>query len=884
MRSDVLDVISSARDVANAVILTHNIDFVFVQTVVLSTFRRCGHPTITILADAGCAAESFAHQKAVLTNLGVRYRVVPVAMGRGFRFHPKAVLLSGEHAATLLVGSGNLTFGGWRENGEVWTHFESGSDGAAPFLAFRDYLEDVLKRVALPEAVAREVEEAFDPSSKRWLKTGAEDDGSLVGRVGSGSALLDRMLNKGGGDPIDELFVCSPYFDSDGVALRELVTRFGASRTTVLCQPGRGTLQERAWKPNKATARLQGIDFCRSGTAGEKRSAFVHAKFYGFRRGNEVVVLSGSANCSRAALTVQGRAGNAELMAVRALTPPEFEEEFLGEMKLLSEPVVLPDEPPSDINEGTEGTVLRVLAARFEAGCLLIGYSPPTETVTTCLVDGETTPFVSMEEGIVSVSCAAEPKLVTLRTRVNGALVESEPAWIDLERQLRATARGRNLADSFRVRVKPGVWSADGWAEVLDVFCKHLSYMPSVRQGVPGRRADSSAAPAEREFTAADVFAPDYRAPTLAQVCFTAGVGGDKQVKSLQQLLLRWFGVEEAEPDEGPGIDEDKDDADSDDETVDLPERLPTLRPTDPVQSERNKRRIARLVDQIEAAMTSSEFLSERSPDYLATDLKVVSVLVCLGLRKGWMERERFLRMTHKIWSSLFFSWAPGKEVGWLESRASASQDRDTFVDSMRSAEISAALIGWYLVASSDGSGSPESARFALAVVLAVARLPWLWHGGSQEEIGKELAVLLAHASDPDLNPEEQKNQTEEQWGLLMQRGQALRCLEDAVRGMKLDVIRERIHIDELLPGELLWQGKAGFCVVLRMCLRAGKDNAAVLKLQGDGAETEFLASSTVPMRALLEEEVVPRTQDFGDRPRQVLHGLIREFSTGIRP
>ncbi len=75
MRSDVLEVISSARDVTNAVVLTHNIDFVFVQTVVLSAFRQCGYPTITVFADSGCAAESFAQQKAVLTDLGVRYRV-----------------------------------------------------------------------------------------------------------------------------------------------------------------------------------------------------------------------------------------------------------------------------------------------------------------------------------------------------------------------------------------------------------------------------------------------------------------------------------------------------------------------------------------------------------------------------------------------------------------------------------------------------------------------------------------------------------------------------------------------------------------------------------------------------------------------------------------
>ena len=364
MRADVLEVISSARDVTNAIVLTHNIDFVFVQTVVLSAFRRCGNPTITVLADSGCAAESFAQQRAVLTDLGTRYRVVPVAMDTGFRFHPKAVLLSGEEAGTLLVGSGNLTFGGWRENGEIWTHFESGSDGAGPFRAFRNYLSEVLNRVVLPEAVEHEVEEALAPRTKTWLSADAPDEGALVGRVGSGPALLERMLAVGGDQLVEELLVCAPYFDSDGIALKELVGRVGAPRATVLCQTGRTTLQERAWKPNAAKAKLQSIDFRHTGSAERERSAFVHAKFYGLRRADEVLVLAGSANCSRAALTVRGNAGNAELMAVRSLTPRDFDEGFLGELDFPSEPVVLSNEPPDDAEAGGDGTPLRILARR----------------------------------------------------------------------------------------------------------------------------------------------------------------------------------------------------------------------------------------------------------------------------------------------------------------------------------------------------------------------------------------------------------------------------------------------------------------------------------------------------------------------------------------
>ncbi len=879
MRADVLKVISSAKDVTNAVILTHNIDFVFVQTVVLSAFRRCGHPTITVFADSRCAAETFAHQKAVLTSLGLRYRVVPVEMDPGFRFHPKAVLLSGEQAATLLVGSGNLTFGGWRENGEIWTHFESESDGAGPFLAFRGYLADVIERVALPEAVEAEIEEAFDPRNKSWLSTEEESANPLVGRVGSDSALLERILDASGNDPVDELLVCAPYFDDDGIALRELVARVGANRTTVLCQAGRSALQERAWRPTAARARLQSIDFTHPVSDEEERSAFLHAKFYGLRRENDVVVLSGSANCSRAALTVEGRAGNAELMAVQVMTPEAFEEQLLGELKPSLKPIVLADKPSSDVDERSGGTAVRVLAARFEAGCLLVGYSPPTAEVTECLVDNTVAEFVSVQKGVVSVSCAAEPKVVVVRARLTGKLVASDPAWIDHERQLQATARGRSLTDSFVARIQRGLWGADGWAEVLDVFCKHLSYMPTVRSSVSVRFPKGEDKTVDLpEFTAADVFASDYQAPKLDPVWFPDGRGGSGHVQSLQQLLLRWFGAEHQEPDDDPLIDDDNPDGV---EVVDRMESLPVTSPPDVPPNERDRRRIARILDQIQAAMTSSEFLSERGPEYLATDLKVASALLCLGLRRGWVERERFFDLTRGIWSSLFFSSALRQEVGWLEYLAGASEDRETFINNMRSEVLSAALIGWYLAVSIDGEQSLARVGFELAAVLAVARLPWLWQGGNPDEIAKELAVLLAHTADfVGLSQEAIKSQAEAEWELLMQRGQALRCFEAAVNGVTLAALRERIDIEGLRPGDLLWQGTAGFCVVRRGCSRSTDAKATVLKLQGDRAETEFKASYTVPMSALIQEDVVPLTRDFGDRPRQVLREFIGELST----
>src|SRR6266700_3257545 len=116
MRHDILRSIRESKDITCAIILTHNIDFAFIQAIVLPALRKCGSPAVTVFADATCSKQSYEIQHRILSGLGSRYRVVAVPMLSGFRFHPKAVLLSSPEQATLFIGSGNLTFGGWREN------------------------------------------------------------------------------------------------------------------------------------------------------------------------------------------------------------------------------------------------------------------------------------------------------------------------------------------------------------------------------------------------------------------------------------------------------------------------------------------------------------------------------------------------------------------------------------------------------------------------------------------------------------------------------------------------------------------------------------------------------------------------------------------------
>ena len=123
-----LKIVAEHDATTQMVILTHNIEFLFIESLLLTAARKGGNPSLTVFADAQCAAGSYVRERQQLTQLGRRYRVTPVQMQPGFRFHPKALFLSGPESATLIVGSGNLTFGGWQDNAEVWCQFRPTKD------------------------------------------------------------------------------------------------------------------------------------------------------------------------------------------------------------------------------------------------------------------------------------------------------------------------------------------------------------------------------------------------------------------------------------------------------------------------------------------------------------------------------------------------------------------------------------------------------------------------------------------------------------------------------------------------------------------------------------------------------------------------------------
>jgi hypothetical protein len=204
------------------------------------------------------------------------------------------------------------------------------------------------------------------------------------------------------------------------------------------------------------------------------------------------------------------------------------------------------------------------------------------------------------------------------------------------------------------------------------------------------------------------------------------------------------------------------------------------------------------------------------------------------------------------------------------------AENREDFIFKMASPELSAALVAWSMTVPLHIL-TLEHIVFILATVLAVARLPWLWHGGPSWQIAKELGTMLANTAA--IPTDENLKSYNQLWVSLMRRGEALRALEEALSGHTPVELREQIGDDDVTRGDLLWQGVSGYCVALRSTKRSRETLARVLSLQGTKKETTFISHFLIPIRSLLNSAVIKDSETFGTNHENALRGILSEIS-----
>ncbi len=852
MRRNILNwVCSTMRDATSAIVLTHNIDFLFLQSILRPRLRKCGHPKLTVFADAGCAGESYGQQRLLLEGLGRHYRVVPVEMGPGRRFHPKAILLSGPTKAVLAVGSGNLTHGGWSANREIWATYDSDDDGLPALAAFRDYLATVLGLVSQGESINDEVLATFEQVTQPWAANMPEPAG-LHGTP-SDRPLLDRIVELANND-VQSVTVCAPYYDPDGEALGEIGRRLPVPVTTLL-QKNHVGLTETAAASRPSNVSLVSVD--------TDPPRFIHAKLFAFRRPKSTLLIAGSANVSRAALMASLTWGNAELVSAQEVSHEQIDE-LLADLLILDGEPVLPDTPPSEEWE-IPTAPLRILAARFIDGILDVIFKPvgPLLDVVVELDDGTWQPAtenpITRAARFLLKKC---PTSVRLRGSLgDGSVVSSEAAWVDDEASLGISVPERRIAAKLMEAAEAGSLSAGGMFEILQLLHQHLQ-QPARSLSHRGSAPESKTKTFVRSYGVEDVFSDSFGRPHA----FPPGTpsGGFREADFFKAFMA-YFNIDDADELQESAEETDETEVQEIEDTKareELERRQATLRRGE--EGARLRTKLMGALEKVIKAMSADEFVASRPPDRLGADIAATALLLRKGLADRILSEEDFASVTERLWTVLFFG-NNGGTVGVIPMRLHHA-DVDAaaaFESALASPRLTAALILWCFPNwRGDTSGA---ARFRFTAGLLAAKLPWLIAGGMPEEVATELR-RLSRAMHTGANFESLL----EAWRGWLQAGTAFRDFENAVKSSTPRDLAELVNVAEVVRGELLWQA-GEFCVAEAPFRREARTRATVWPL-GRSEPKKIVGSWLVPVMALLKD---PKLLGMHEPARQVLFGMV---------
>jgi len=878
MRGDLLAAISRHKDLTNVIVLTFNIDLLFVETVLLRTLRQCGHPTLTIFADAEEVSRTFNAQTRWLSGIGRRFRVIPVPMTRGNRFHPKAVFLSGQEEAELLVGSGNLTFGGFKQNEELWISFTSQDDEIGPMAAFRESLLACVERAPVSQGARREIDEAFDATTHIWARKMSTPDG-LVWRIGEGLSLLERMALVVGDRLVDRLCVCSPYYDENGVGLKGLTEFWPQAATELLVQSGQSTLTQSAVDATSVKLRLLSIKSKRQ----DSGNTFIHAKFYAMFCGSEVLLFVGSANCSAAALTQSGKNGNAEMLAFKLMEAQEFDGQIVSELEVLEEAPKITHQRGKDESHDSAEKIL-ILGASYESGSLTVAFTTNGNAkVDTCYVDNEVMKLASpiLSNSRITVMLTQAPRLTHLEGTTNKERLSSRSHWVDHEFSLRTTSRQRKIVQAIESNISPVSWNFRSWAEIMRLLGDHLHYGANM----PPRHSSDRGSDERTKtsvYVPADFFTTNYRLPSRSMSSLF--LNEDDRIIGLQRLIAGYFGVEAGEIsshayDEGEV---------GEDEAVDIPETISCTSRRKPAtkrerqgltktESNRSRQLATRVIDQL----LQEHFLRHRHQDLIATDLTIVAVLLIAGQNEGWLSPDLFFELTYKVWIHLFFNHGlPDEEkttaAGWLELRVEQADDPESFLKAVGTVPLSAALAMWAFTCPTVAA-RPEKARFALATRTAVARLPWIWNLHRIDEVADEINRIASRTGWLREKAGRHWNDITVLWNRMLGEGRALAKFETVLADRSVTDWRSVIEVNEVKAGTLLWQGRLGFCVV-KEYVDCKIDTGAipVLLLRAERREANIMSSLILPAKTLLDA-IAPKDVRLTGRDAELLTEFMRQ-------
>jgi hypothetical protein len=468
---------------------TYALSLSFFEAVILDALIRGGGREALILADVDGVRASLSEQGA--QRVGKDYEVEPVSVSSGI-FHPKISVLSAKDECHLLVGSGNLTFGGWGGNFEVLEHLHPGFAAHA--------IEDAARFFEQLSGTGR-----VRHGARAHCEAVATDlRASTDGKPRSGDIRFFHNLDKSIAEQIvqvvDELggatrmLMAAPFWDEQGAAINRLCKELSLDEVFIHAHAS-GTVEGKAgsnWpfgcRSKVHPVRLKVMD--------DKDERRLHSKAFEIMCKRGRILVSGSANGTAAALEANS---NVEACVVRIQR-----DRSIGWKYIPSEPpepqAALEDEDEEE--EQRRGILRAVLDADEVHGDVL-------------------TPAMSGVVSIFQMSSLGPELLAETTLSADGRFQVSAPA---LEEKSWTAGRLVIRVEDKRGRQAEGFVSVASYAEVTQ------------RTGIVGRRLMALLTGTETPADVAAIMSWFYEDPTrLTEIAPQEMGGGSKETDASEE-------------------------------------------------------------------------------------------------------------------------------------------------------------------------------------------------------------------------------------------------------------------------------------------------------------------------------------------------------------
>ncbi len=303
---------------SSALILTFGADLGFFESRLLSQLAAV--PLRVILADDDRLNEKFTEALETGQRLRRTNRTyLAAAIRHSGSAHAKVILLTAQREGLLVVGSGNLGHDGYASPGELWNVFryhDNDPRHLPEFIAVRALVAELGDRSLLDPPVVELLQDLWGTAP--WIPKASESSPEVHHNLDA--PLIDQLVSAIE-EPVDELVMHAPFHDADSAAVAALIRRLSPAKVTMLVSKAT-SVDPQKLKRALRTAAASATELIE---VRDHPGTYIHAKWVHAMGAEREVLLTGSANLSRAALLKPVSTGNIELGVIRRGARGEFD-------------------------------------------------------------------------------------------------------------------------------------------------------------------------------------------------------------------------------------------------------------------------------------------------------------------------------------------------------------------------------------------------------------------------------------------------------------------------------------------------------------------------------------------------------------------------------